>query len=83
MYQVNFVSTLEEGRKMIANCLKDGSAMNTFCELLIAQGVNNYDAHRLCDSKTNPFSVLPEAPLHTNIFSLNTGKLVIGDVCFS
>ena len=82
LYKVCYVSTLEEGRNMIALTLKDGSAMTKFCELLISQGVNKDDAHRLCESKTGMFSVLPKAQHYTQMFSLNTGKGVICGIHF-
>lgn len=75
LYNIDKVSTPEEGRKMIAKCLKDGSAMAKFYQLLCSQGVSEQNAYKLCYTRDEVFSVLKKANTQTPLPALKTGEL--------
>ena len=76
LFNVGKASSAEEGSKMIANSLSDGSAMAKFCQLLQAQGVSKDVAEKLCSRDDDAFSVLPKAKHQTDVPALRTGSVV-------
>ena len=63
----------KDGTKLIADALKSGKALQKFCEMLKAQGVQPDVAQKLCTPGTDPFSVLPLASQNMNLFTEKSG----------
>ena len=55
------VETEEAGKKLIADTLKNGKALQKFHDMIIAQGVQPGVAQKLCAAGADPFSILPLA----------------------
>ncbi|KAK2160397.1 hypothetical protein LSH36_134g04034 [Paralvinella palmiformis] len=73
LYNVGKASSPDEGSKMIAKSLSDGSAMAKFCQMLKAQGVSEENADKLCSKDSDVFSVIPKAKHRTDVPALHTG----------
>lgn len=55
------VESQEAGKKLIANTLENGKALQKFCDMIKAQGVQPGVAEKLCEAGGDPFSILPLA----------------------
>ena len=67
------VTTMEEGKTMLDEKLKDGSALQKFHDMLLAQGTAMEVADALCDADADIFTILPRAENQTEIIALHTG----------
>ena len=66
--------TVEEGAAMIASKLDDGSALDTFRRMAIAQGVDKQEADSLCERDAKGGNgVLPSAQYVTPVVATQTG----------
>eukprot|EP01147_Barroeca_monosierra_P003296 gene3296-5986_t len=70
LHQVGLVQTPEEGFRRIDASLKDGSARDSFKQMLVAVGVDDAVVE---DLFKDPWSVLPTAPQKTQVFSEGSG----------
>ena len=58
---LNKVESQKAGMKLIADALENGKALQKFCDMLKAQGVQPDVAQKLCTPGADPFNVLPLA----------------------
>ena len=63
----------EAGKKLIADSLENGKALQKFCEMIIAQGVQPVVAQRLCSAGADPFSILPLASKELELVAKKSG----------
>lgn len=79
------VSTFEEGKRKIEEVLGNGKALEKFQQMLIAQGVNEENAAKVCQS---PLDILPVSSNKTVIYAKESGfvsgidALACGEVSF-
>lgn len=73
LYKLEKVESKEDGTKLIADALQSGKALQKFCEMLKAQGVQPDVAQNLCTPHTDPFSVLPLASKNMDLFAEESG----------
>ena len=64
--------TAQEGAEMVARTLTDGSALEKFEQMLVAQGVSEGDARELCHGDV--WSVLTAAPTIEEVCADGEGK---------
>lgn len=64
-------NTVEEGRKRIAESLNNGTALETFKQMLIKQKIDEKIADGLCYGQTT--AILPMAKYETKINSQSSG----------
>lgn len=61
------------GTKLIADTLENGKALQKFCDMLKAQGVQPGVAQKLCIPGADPFSVLPLASQKLELVAEKSG----------
>lgn len=67
------MDSAEDGKKLIADSLDNGKALEKFCEMLTAQGVKPDLAQELCTPGSDPFSILPLASQKMELVSEKSG----------
>ena len=71
-------SSVEEGAAMVGSKLDDGSALDVFRRMCIAQGVDKQDADNLCHQTTTGWNnVLPKAQHCTPICAQESGECLV------
>ncbi|XP_070541815.1 thymidine phosphorylase-like isoform X2 [Ptychodera flava] len=73
LYAAGHATTAEDGISKINEVLKNGRAMNKFKEMMVAQGVEEDVARKLCSKDEGPWSVMRKAPYQTEIKCNKTG----------
>ena len=63
----------QDGVKLIADALESGKALQKFCEMLKAQGVQPDVAQKLCTPGADPLSLLPLASQKTELVAEKSG----------
>lgn len=63
----------EAGKKLIADSLENGKALQKFIDMIIAQGVQPGVAQKLCAAGTDPFSILPLAAKKVELVAKTSG----------
>uniref|UniRef100_T1IT47 Pyrimidine nucleoside phosphorylase C-terminal domain-containing protein n=1 Tax=Strigamia maritima TaxID=126957 RepID=T1IT47_STRMM len=66
-------TTRKEGADIINKIMREGTALQKFKDMIVAQGVRSDIANRLCDPRTDVWSVLPRAPHVTALSSQASG----------
>lgn len=66
-----------DGERRIAETLTDGSALERFKKMIIAQGVDSTKAEELCRKGADIWTVLPKADIVSNVVATESGKLGI------
>eukprot|EP00058_Branchiostoma_floridae_P009451 XP_002594939.1 hypothetical protein BRAFLDRAFT_244533 [Branchiostoma floridae] len=59
--RVGTAATAAEGAERIAEKLRNGKALQKFCDMMVAQGVKQETAEALCCPGTDVFTILPRA----------------------
>ena len=67
------MESVQGGKKLIADTLDNGKALQKFCEMLTAQGVQPEVAQKLCTPGSDPFSILPLASQTTELVADKSG----------
>jgi len=67
------VESEEAGKKLIADTLENGEALQKFCDMIIAQGVQPAVAQKLCAAGTDPFTILPLASQKLELVAEKSG----------
>lgn len=89
LHLLNKVEGVEEGKTVIRETLHNNSARQVFCNMLIAQGVQQNIAEKLCHPESNPYEILPRAEQKQDILAVKDGiikaihSLVVAEVCAS
>lgn len=73
LYALNKVESEEAGKKLIADSLENGKALQKFCDMIIAQGVKPEVAQKLCAAGADPFSILPLASKKLELVAEKSG----------
>lgn len=73
LYALEKVESEEAGKKLIAESLENGKALQKFCDMLIAQGVQPGVAQKLCTAGTDPHSILPLASQKIELVARKSG----------
>uniref|UniRef100_T1IQ18 Thymidine phosphorylase n=1 Tax=Strigamia maritima TaxID=126957 RepID=T1IQ18_STRMM len=70
-------TTRKEGADIINKIMREGTALQKFKDMIVAQGVRSDIANRLCDPRTDVWSVLPRAPHVTSYYidALELGRV--------
>lgn len=64
-----------DGERRIAESLTDGSALERFKKMIIAQGVDSKKAEELCRKGADIWTVLPKADIVSNVIATTSGYL--------
>jgi thymidine phosphorylase len=75
----NKVETIEQGREMIRDTFKNGSALRKFHDMIIGQGVSKSIAEQLINTDGN--SILKLAPIQHRALASQTGFIQSIDSC--
>ncbi|XP_077984719.1 thymidine phosphorylase-like [Glandiceps talaboti] len=75
LHAIGEVASEEEGIAKINQVLHNGSAIKKFQNMIVAQGVKEDVAERLCDRDTGPWSELREAKHKTELKCNKTGSV--------
>ncbi|XP_074655288.1 thymidine phosphorylase-like [Tubulanus polymorphus] len=87
LHSVGKVNSLEEGENLIKRTLNNGSALEKFQAMIVAQGVNQKLAERICEREGDVFRVLRKANFKTPIKAHKSGfvddmnALLIAELC--
>lgn len=74
MLLVNKAKTIEQGREMIRETFRNGSALQKFHDMIIAQGVSKEIAEKLIQpDESIVHSILPLAPVQHRACATQTG----------
>ncbi|MCJ8743052.1 hypothetical protein PDJAM_G00089250 [Pangasius djambal] len=69
-------ATLEDGKKVISEVLKNGMALQKFQDMLEAQGVSANISHALCSEKAEYFQHLRRAQYQTELEAMDDGTVL-------
>jgi len=75
LYALNKVESENEGTKLIADTLDNGKALQKFCEMLTAQGVQPDVAKKLCTPGADPLSIISLASQKTELVAEKSGMV--------
>ncbi|KAL9984845.1 hypothetical protein ACROYT_G007182 [Oculina patagonica] len=73
LYALNKVESEDAGKKLVAETLHNGKALQKFCDMLIAQGVQPGAAQKLCTAGADPYSILPLASQKHELLAEKSG----------
>jgi thymidine phosphorylase len=61
LHQSNRTQTVEEAQQLMRDSISSGDAMRKFKEMIVAQGVCETTANKLCESGCDMWSILPKS----------------------
>ena len=67
LHQSKRTQTVEQAQQLIRDSISSGAAMRKFKEMIVAQGVSETTANRLCESGCDMWSILPKSQKITEI----------------
>ena len=70
---LNKAECKESGKKLIADSLKNGKALEKFCEMIVKQGVSDGTAKILSTPGADYYSILPLASQNTELVARRSG----------
>ena len=73
LHALKKVESEEAGKKLIADSLENGKALQKFCDMIMAQGVQRGVAQELCTAGADPFSILPLAAKKLELVAKKSG----------
>ena len=67
------MASVDDGIKMLSSVLENGSALEKFRSMIVAQGTAQNVASDLCAKGSDPFLYLPQAKYQTDLKTTSSG----------
>ena len=67
LHQSKRTQTVEQAQQLMRDSISSGAAMRKFKEMIVAQGVSETTANKLCESGCDIWSILPKSQKITEV----------------
>ena len=67
LHQIKKTQTVEQAQQLMRDSISSGAAMKKFKEMIVAQGVSETTANKLCESGCDMWSILPKSQQTTEV----------------